>query len=60
MVRFNVLVVAASTACLAVSCGSALAAESAVKSAPARVEATLDAKIMKVTLTRKRPNGSAS
>src|SRR6266478_5810427 len=53
MVRFNVLVVAASTACLAVSCGSALAAESAVKSAPARVEATLDAKIMKVTLTPK-------
>ena len=53
MVRFNVLVVAASTACLAMSCGSALAAESAVKSAPARVEATLDAKIMKVTLTPK-------
>ncbi|HXL31020.1 MAG TPA: hypothetical protein VN968_17270 [Bradyrhizobium sp.] len=53
MARFNVLVVAASTACLAVSCGSALAAESAVKSAPARVEATLDAKIMKVTLTPK-------
>ncbi len=53
MARFNVLVVAASAACLAVSCASALAAEPPVKSTPARVEATLDAKIMKVTLTPK-------
>jgi hypothetical protein len=53
MARFNALVVAASTACLAVSCASALAEETAVKSTPARVEATLDAKIKKVTLTRK-------
>ena len=58
MARFSVLVVAVSTACLAASCGSALAAESDVKSdvkksAPARVEATLDAKIKKVTLTPK-------
>ena len=53
MVRFNVLVVAASAACLAVSCASALAAEPPVKSTPARVEATLDAKIKKVTLTPK-------
>jgi len=58
MVRFSVLMVAVSTACLAASCGSTLAAESDVKSdvkksAPARVEATLDAKIKKVTLTPK-------
>jgi hypothetical protein len=53
MARFNVLLVAASAACLAVSCASALAAESAVKSTPARVEATNDAKIMKVTITPK-------
>jgi multidrug efflux pump subunit AcrA (membrane-fusion protein) len=53
MARFNVLMLAASTACLAVSCASALAAESAAKSPPARVEATLDAKIKKVTLTPK-------
>ena len=53
MARRNMLIIAVSTACLAVSCGSALAAESAAKSAPARVEATLDAKIMKVTLTPK-------
>ena len=46
MARRNMLIIA-------VSCGSALAAESAVKSAPARVEATPDAKIMKVTLTPK-------
>jgi hypothetical protein len=51
--HFNVLVVAASTACLAVSVASALAAESAVKSPPARVEDTLDAKIKRVTLTPK-------
>jgi multidrug efflux pump subunit AcrA (membrane-fusion protein) len=53
MARFNVLVVATSVACLAVSCASALAAESAAKITPARVEATLDAKIKKVTLTPK-------
>jgi hypothetical protein len=53
MAGFNVLVVAALTACLAVCCVSALAAESAVKSTPARVEATLDGKIKKVTLTPK-------
>ena len=53
MARFNVLMVAASVACLAVSCASALAAESAAKITPARVEATLDAKIKKVTLTPK-------
>jgi hypothetical protein len=54
MARFNVLLVVASTACLAVSfASSALAAESAVKSTPARVEDTLDAKIKKITLTPK-------
>jgi multidrug efflux pump subunit AcrA (membrane-fusion protein) len=54
MVRFNALMVAASAACLAASGLSALAAESTVKKgAPARVEATTDAKIKKITLTPK-------
>lgn len=54
MARFTVLVVTAFTACLAAPCASALAAETAVKKImPARVEATNDAKIMKVTLTPK-------
>jgi multidrug efflux pump subunit AcrA (membrane-fusion protein) len=52
MARFSVLMVAASTACLAAWCVSAPAAESDVKkSAPARVEATNDPKIKKITLT---------
>ena len=54
MARFTVLMLAAFTACLAAPCASALAAETAVKTImPARVEATNDAKIMKVTLTPK-------
>jgi hypothetical protein len=53
MTRFNVLAVAASAACLGVSCAPALAAETPVHSAPARVEATPDAAIKKVTLTPK-------
>jgi hypothetical protein len=54
MARITVLMVAAFTACLAVPCVSALAAETAVKKIqPARVEATSDSKIMKVTLTPK-------
>jgi hypothetical protein len=53
MARRNVLMVAVSTACLAASCASGLAAEVAAKITPARVEATLDAKIKKVTLTPK-------
>ena len=54
MARFTVLMVAAFTASLAASCTSALAVETAVKKIlPARVEATNDAKIMKVTLTPK-------
>jgi hypothetical protein len=54
MARFTVLMLAAFTACLAAPCASALAAETAVKKIlPARVEATNDAKIMKVTLTPK-------
>jgi hypothetical protein len=54
MARFAVLMVAAFAACLAAPCASALAAETAVKKImPARVEATSDAKIMKVTLTPK-------
>jgi hypothetical protein len=52
MARCNVLAVAASAACLAVSCVSAQAAP-AGHNAPARVEATPDAKIKKVTLTPK-------
>ena len=52
MARFNILAVAASAACLGVSCAPALAA-SAAHNAPARVEATPDAKIKKVTLTSK-------
>ena len=54
MARFTVLMLAAFTACLAAPCASALTAETAVKKIlPARVEATNDAKIMKVTLTPK-------
>ena len=54
MARFTVLMAAAFAACLAAPCASALAAETAVKKIlPARVEATNDAKIMKVTLTPK-------
>ena len=54
MGSFSILVVAASAAWLAASCPSALAAESAAKmGAPARVEATNDAKIKKITLTPK-------
>jgi hypothetical protein len=52
MARLNVLAIVASAACLGVSCVPALAA-SPVHSAPARVEATPDAKIKKVTLTPK-------
>ena len=54
MARFTVSMVAAFAACLVAPCPSALAAETAVKKImPARVEATLDAKIKKVTLTPK-------
>ncbi len=54
MARFTALMAAAFAACLAAPCASALAAETAVKKIlPARVEATNDAKIMKVTLTPK-------
>ena len=53
MARFNALMVAASVTCLAASCASVLAAEATAKITPARVEATLDAKIKKVTLTPK-------
>ena len=54
MARLTVVMLAAFTACLAAPCASALAAETAVKKIlPARVEATNDAKIMKVTLTPK-------
>jgi multidrug efflux pump subunit AcrA (membrane-fusion protein) len=53
MARRNVLVVAVSAACLAASCASGLAGEASAKITPARVEATLDAKIKKITLTPK-------
>ncbi len=53
MVRLNILMVAVSAACLAAPCASALAAETVAKITPARVDATLDAKIKKVTLTPK-------
>ena len=54
MARITVLMVAAFAACLAAPFASALAVETAVKKImPARVEATSDAKIMKVTLTPK-------
>jgi hypothetical protein len=54
MARFTVLMVAAFTVCLAAPFASALAAETPVKKImPARVEATDDAKIKKVTLTPK-------
>src|SRR5258705_12432731 len=53
MARRNMLMVAVSTACLAMSCASDLAAEAVAKITPARVEAPLDAKIKKVTLTPK-------
>jgi len=54
MARSTVLTVAAFIACLAAPYASALAAETPVKKImPARVEATNDAKIMKVTLTPK-------
>jgi hypothetical protein len=55
MGRFSVLVLVAATsaACLEMSCYSALAAETAVTGAPARVEDTGNAKIKKITLTPK-------
>jgi hypothetical protein len=53
MASFNVLAAAMSAACLTMSCASALAAEAPGKATPARVEATLDAKIKKITLTPK-------
>jgi hypothetical protein len=53
MARLNVLMVAASIACLAVPCASSALAGELAKSTPARVEATLDAKIKKITLTPK-------
>ena len=51
--NFNFLAVAAPAVCLGVSCAPALAAEPAVQSTPARVEATPDATIKKVTLAPK-------
>jgi hypothetical protein len=53
MARFNVLAVTASAVWLGVSCAPGLASEAPVQGKPARVEATADAKIKKVTLTPK-------
>jgi hypothetical protein len=53
MTRFNILSVAASAACLALSCAPALAAEKPGHNAPARVEVMADAKVKKITLTPK-------
>jgi len=53
MARFNVLAIWVSAAWLGVSCAPAVASETPVPSKPARVEATVDAKIKKVTLTPK-------
>jgi hypothetical protein len=50
--RFSILPAAMSVAILATPCVSALAAET-IGAAPARVEATTDAKIKKITLTPK-------
>lgn len=52
MAHFGTLAAAMSAAVLATSCVSALAAET-TGNAPARVEATADAKIKKITLTPK-------
>jgi hypothetical protein len=52
MARFNILAAAMSVAILATPRVSALAAET-IGAAPARVEATTDAKIKKITLTPK-------
>lgn len=52
MARFNIFPAAMSVAILATPCLSALAAET-TGTAPARVEATTDAKIKKITLTPK-------
>jgi hypothetical protein len=53
MVRFNILTIVASAGCLAMSWASVLAIEPPGKGSPARVEATSDAKIKKITLTTK-------
>jgi hypothetical protein len=52
MARFNILAAAISVAVIATPCVSALAAET-IGAVPARVEATTDAKIKKITLTPK-------
>jgi hypothetical protein len=53
MARFNFLAAAAPAVCLGVSCATALAAEPAVQSTSARVEATPDATLKNVTLAPK-------
>jgi hypothetical protein len=56
MARFSIFAVAISAACLTMSCVPAVAGEPGAttgKATPARVEATLDGKIKKITLTPK-------
>ena len=53
MAPCNILTVAASAACLGLCCAAALAAETAVQNAPARVEAAAGTTLKKVTLTAK-------
>ena len=53
MPHVNLFAVIASVACLGVFCAPALAADAAIHTAPARVEATPDPMIKKVTLTPK-------
>jgi hypothetical protein len=53
MARFNFLAAAGAATCFAMFCTTALTAEGPVQSKPARVEATADATIKKVTLAPK-------
>jgi len=53
MARFNFLTAVTAAACLGVFCAPGLAAEIPVQSKPARVEATADATIKRVTLAPK-------
>jgi hypothetical protein len=53
MARFNVLAVAASAACLGMTCALVLAGETSIQNTPARAEATSGTTLKKVTLTAK-------
>lgn len=53
MAQFSILTIAGSAALLAMTCSSVLAEAAMKGGGPARVEATSDAKIKKITLTTK-------